>query len=36
MLLYPLYVKGIRDLRGHIYAENYSSEIAAGRATMVM
>ena len=33
---YPLYVKGIRDLRGHIYAENYSPEIAAGRATMVM
>lgn len=33
---YPLYVKGIRDLRGHIYAENYSPEIAAGRAAMVM
>lgn len=33
---YPLYVKGIRDLRGHIYAENYSTEIAAGRATSVM
>ena len=33
---YPLYVKGIRDLRGHIYAENYSPEIAAGRATKVM
>ena len=33
---YPIYVKGIRDLRGHIYAENYSPEIAAGRATMVM
>lgn len=33
---YPIYVKGIRDLRGHIYAENYSPEIAAGRAAMVM
>ena len=33
---YPLYVKGIRDLRGHIYAENYSPEIAATRATKVM
>ncbi|MDD7402794.1 MAG: nucleotidyl transferase AbiEii/AbiGii toxin family protein [Butyribacter sp.] len=33
---YPIYVKGIRDLRGHIYAENYSPEIAAGRATIVM
>lgn len=29
---YPLYVTGIRDLRGHIYAENYSPEIAIGRA----
>ena len=33
---YPIYVKGIRDLRGHIYAENYSPEIAAGRAAMVV
>ena len=33
---YPLYVKGIRDLRGHIYAENYSPEIAATRAPKVM
>ena len=33
---YPLYVKGIHDLRGHIYEENYSPEIAAGRAAMVM
>ncbi len=33
---YPLYVKGIRDLRGHIYSENYSAEIAAGRAVSVM
>ena len=33
---YPIYVKGIRDLRGHIYAENYSPEIAAGRAAKVM
>lgn len=33
---YPTYVKGIRDLRGHIYAENYSPEIAAIRAVRVM
>lgn len=33
---YPLYVKGIRNLRGHIYAEDYSPEIAAGRAAKVM
>ena len=28
---YPLYVKGIRDLWGNIYAENYSTETAAVR-----
>lgn len=33
---YPLYVQGIRDLRGHIYAENYSPETAVGRAAKVM
>jgi len=33
---YPLYVQGIRDLRGHIYAENYSPEIAVGRAAKIM
>jgi len=33
---YPVYVKGIRDLRGFIYAENYSSERAAGGATKIM
>ena len=33
---YPLYVQAIRDLRSHIYAENYSPEIAALRATKVM
>ena len=33
---YSLYVKGIRNLRGHIYAEDYSPEIAAVRATKVM
>ncbi len=33
---YPLYVQGIRDLRGHIYAENYSPEIAVGRAAKLM
>ena len=29
---YPLYVAGIRELRGHIYSENYSLEIAVGKA----
>lgn len=29
---YPLYVEGIRNLRGHIYSENYSPEIAVIRA----
>lgn len=33
---YTVYVKGIRELRGHIYAENYSAEIAAIRAAKVM
>ena len=33
---YPLYVQGIHDLRGHIYAENYSPETAVGRAAKVM
>lgn len=33
---YPLYVKGIRDLRGHIFAESYSAENAAGRAVKIM
>ena len=32
---YQLYVQGIRDLRGHIYTENYSPEIAVGRAAKV-
>lgn len=30
---YRLYVAGIRELRGHIYSENYSPEVAVGRAT---
>ena len=33
---YPLYVKGIRDLWGHIYAESYSTVIAAVRVVRVM
>lgn len=33
---YPLYVQGIRNLRGHIYAENYSPETAVERAAKVM
>jgi hypothetical protein len=33
---YPVYVKGIHDLRNHIYAEDYTPEIAAGRAAKIM
>lgn len=33
---YLTYVKGVRELRGHIYAESYSPEIAAGRAVKIM
>ena len=33
---YPFYVKGIRELRGHIYTENFTPEIAAGRAVKIM
>lgn len=33
---YPTYLKGIRELRGHVYAENYTSEIAALRAVRIM
>lgn len=33
---YPFYVKGIHELRSHIYAENYTPETAAARATKVM
>ncbi len=33
---YPVYVKGIRDLRNHIYAEKYSAEIAAVNGTRIM
>ncbi len=33
---YPIYVKGIRELRGHIYAENYTPEVAAERAAKIM
>ena len=29
-------MKGIRNLRGHIYAENYTPEIAAIRAAKVL
>ncbi len=32
---YPLYVKGIQDLRGHIFRENYTAEIAIGKAVRV-
>jgi hypothetical protein len=33
---YPIYVKAIHDLRGHIYAENFSPEIAVGRAAKIV
>lgn len=33
---YPMYVQAIRDLRGHVYSENYSPEIAVGRAAKVI
>lgn len=33
---YPAYVKGVRELRGHIYTENYTPEIAALRAVRIM
>jgi hypothetical protein len=33
---YPMYVKAIHDLRGHIYAENFSPEIAVGRAAKII
>lgn len=33
---YIFYVKGTRELRGHIYVENYTPEIAAIQATKVM
>lgn len=33
---FKIYVRGIRDLRSHIYAEQYSPEIAAGRVVKVM
>lgn len=33
---YPVYVKGIRELRGHIYVENYTPEIAAVGAVKIM
>lgn len=33
---YRKYVYGIRNLRGHIFAENYSPEIAAIRSTKVI
>ena len=33
---YTLYVDGIRELRGHIYSETYTPEVAAVRAIKVM
>lgn len=33
---YPIYVDGIRSLRSHIYAENYTPEIAARRSAKII
>lgn len=33
---YPVYLKGIRDVQGHIYYENFTAEIAAAKAPKVM
>ena len=33
---YPFYIRGIRDLRNHVFVENYTAEVAAVRATHVM
>ena len=33
---YPAYVRAIHDLRGHIYAENYSPETAVGGAAKII
>jgi hypothetical protein len=33
---YSIYLKAIHDLRGHIYAENFSPEIAVGRAAKIV
>lgn len=33
---YPVYVKGIHELRTHIYTESYTPEVAAKRATKIM
>jgi len=33
---YPLYVRGIRDIRNHVYVGNYTPEVAAVNASRVM
>ncbi|MDO5573664.1 MAG: nucleotidyl transferase AbiEii/AbiGii toxin family protein [bacterium] len=33
---YSVYVKAIQDLRGHIFSENFSPEIAVGRAAKII
>jgi len=33
---YPFYVRGMRDIRNHVFVENYTPEIAAIRAPKVM
>ena len=33
---YPFYVRGIRDIRNHVFIENYTPEVAAVNASRVM
>ncbi len=33
---YPIYVKGTRELRGHIYTENFTAETASIKTTKIM
>ena len=33
---YPVYIKGIRDLHDHIYAEAYTPEVAAVQAPIIL
>lgn len=33
---YPIYVKGIREVTDHIFAEKFSAEIASSRAPLIM
>jgi len=33
---YPFYIRGIRDIRNHVFIENYTAEVAAVNASRVM